>query len=224
MLEALKKSPLFARMSDGDIESCLQCSRAEVTRYERDAIIFHQHDVPRKLMVLLEGTVVVGNDSSAGKRSIIATLERPGELFGEVFVFLHKGEYDHYAQAVTPTSLLQIPKEFLYHTCGENCGHHQTLISNMLSILAQKAYYLNQRLQIISCATLRQKIAKMLLQYRAENGRVTLPMNREEMADFLGSARPSLSRELMKMREDGLITIDGRTIFVPDPEELQNLL
>lgn len=224
MLEALKKSPLFARMSDGDIESCLQCSRSELVTYEKDAVIFHQHDLPQKLMVLVEGAVVVGNDSSDGKRTIVATLDKPGELFGEVFLFLNKGEYDHYAQAVAPTLLLQMPKEFLYHSCGESCDHHQTLISNMLSILAQKAYYLNRRLQIVSCATLRQKIATVLLQNRGAGGRVNLSMNREELADFLGSARPSLSRELMKMREEGLLLIDKRAIFVPDPDLLQNLL
>ncbi len=224
MLKILKKSPLFARMSDQDMESCLRCSGAEVVCYERDAIIFHQHDVPRKLMVLLEGAVVVGSDSSEGRRSIVATLDQPGELFGEVFLFLNKGEYDHYAQAVAPTRILQIPKEFLYHTCGEDCGHHRTIISNMLSILAQKAYYLNQRLQIVSCATLRQKIAKVLLLHRGEDGRVNLPMNREELADFLNTARPSLSRELMKMREEGLLLLDKRAILVPDPELLQTLL
>lgn len=224
MLEALKKSPLFARMSDQDIESCLQCSRAEMMHYERDSMIFYQHDEPRKLMVLVEGAVVVGNDTSGGRRSIVATLDQPGELFGEVFLFLRKGEYDHYAQTIAPTTILQIPKEFLYHTCGEACGHHQTLISNMLSILAQKAYFLNQRLQIVSCTTLRQKIAKVLLQSRAEDGLVNLPMNREELADFLGSARPSLSRELMKMHHDGLLLMKGRAIFVPDAEKLQNLL
>lgn len=224
MLELLKKSPLFAQMTERDIESCLSCSRSEIAAYEKDALIFHQGDTPRKLLVLLEGAVAVGNDSSSGKRSIVATFDQPGELFGEVFLFLSKGEYDHYAQAITPAKVLQIPKEFLYHTCGEDCAHHQTMISNMLSILARKAYFLNQRLQIVSCATLRQKIAKVLLQNRAPNGRVNLPMNREELADFLNTARPSLSRELMRMQEEGLITVDRRAILVPDDEALQELL
>lgn len=224
MLELLKKSPLFASMSERDIDSCLNCSRAEIALYGKDDFIFRQSDTPQKLLVLLEGVVAVGNDSSSGKRSIIATFDQPGELFGEVFLFLGKGEYDHYAQALTPAKVLQIPKEFLYHTCGEDCAHHQTMISNMLSILARKAYFLNQRLQIVSCATLRQKIAKVLLQNRAANGRVNLPMNREELADFLNTARPSLSRELMRMQEEGLITVDRRTILVPDGEALQDIL
>lgn len=224
MLELLKKSPLFASMSAEEVKACLGCSRAEIVTCEKDAFLFRQGDIPRKLMVLVEGVVAVGNDSSAGKRSIIATFDQPGELFGEVFLFLNKGEYDHYAQALTPARVLQIPKEFLYHTCGEDCAHHRTMISNMLSILARKAYFLNQRLQIVSCATLRQKIAKVLLQNRAPDGRVSLPMNREELADFLNTARPSLSRELMRMQEEGLVTVDRRTILVPDEEALRELL
>lgn len=224
MILKLQKSPLFADMSESDIDHCLRCSRSEIVHYEKEEMVFCQRDVPRKLLVLLEGTVVVGNDSSDGRRSIVATFDQPGELFGEVFLFLNKAEYDHYAQAVAPSRVLQIPKSFLYHTCGENCGHHTRLISNMLSILARKAYFLNQKLQIVSCATLRQKIAKVLLQNCSADGQVALAMNREELADFLNTARPSLSRELMKMREDGLLKIEKRKIFIPDREALQSIL
>ena len=79
MISKMKKSPLFFEMSDSDIENCLKCSRSEIVSYEKDELIFRQHDVPRKLLVLLEGAVVVGNDSSSGKRSIVATLDQPGE-------------------------------------------------------------------------------------------------------------------------------------------------
>lgn len=223
MISQLKKSPLFFGMSESEIETCLSCSRSEIVSYEKDEMIFRQRDVPSKLLVLAEGSVIVFNDSSTGKRSIMATFDQPGELFGEVFVFLNKREYDHYAQAASPSKILQMPREFLYHTCGNSCGHHEKLISNMLSILAQKAYFLNQKLQIVSCATLRQKIAKVLLHNCGADGKVTLSMNREELADFLNTARPSLSRELMKMQEDGLLKIEKRDIFIPDAEKLQGI-
>ena len=86
----------------------------------------------------------------------------------------------------------------------------------MLAIFAQKAYYLNQKIQIISCATLRQKIAKILLEYGKAGESPAITMNREEMADFLNVARPSLSRELMRMQEEGLVKVTKRGIFVPD--------
>jgi len=224
MVSKLKNSPLFFNLSEADIENCLRCSKSKIILYEKDEIIFHQKDEPQKLMILVEGTVVVCNDSSSGKRSIVATFRQTGELFGEVFLFLSRREYDHYAQAVTASRVLQIPKDFLYHTCGEVCGHHTKLVFNMLSILAQKTYYLNQKLQILSCATLRQKIATILLQNCHADGRVVLAMNREELADFLNTARPSLSRELMKMQAEGLLRIKKRDIYIDNVERIQNML
>lgn len=224
MLSKLKNSPLFAGMSERDIAHCLACSGSELTAYAKDELIFRQQDEPKNLLVLVDGTVVVCNDSSSGKRSIIATLDQPGELFGEVFVFLNRGEFDHYAQAATDAQVLRMPKEFFYHTCGDNCGYHTQLISNMLAILAQKAYYLNQKLQILSHSTLRQKIAAILLQNAAPDGRVALSLNREELADFLNTARPSLSRELMKMQQDGLIKTEKKNIFITDFAAMWELL
>ncbi|MFT3983034.1 MAG: Crp/Fnr family transcriptional regulator [Lachnospiraceae bacterium] len=224
MIQKLKSSPLFYGLTEDEISDCLQCSKSNIVSYEKEEMVFFQKDVPTHLMVLIEGTVVICSDTAAGRRSIVATFDRSGELFGEVFVFLERKEYDHYAQAVTSAKVLWMPKEFLFHTCGESCGHHARLISNMLTILAQKAYFLNQKVQILSCATLRQKIVKVLLRNSQADGRVALSMNREELADFLNTARPSLSRELMNMQEDGLIQVKKRDIYIVDYEELQNIL
>lgn len=221
MLEQLRQSALFAEMSDAEIDGCLKCSKSKTAVYEKDELLFCQEDLPDRLWVLLDGTVVVGSDSKDGRRSLVASFDKPGELFGEVFLFLNRGSYDHYAQAASAVRVLQIPRDFLCHTCGENCTYHAKLISNMLSILARKAYLLNQRLQVLSCATLRQKIALALLQSAA--GEETLPsMSREDLADYLGAARPSVSRELMRMQRDGLLKIDKKRISL-QREALQDL-
>ncbi|MGI6150880.1 MAG: Crp/Fnr family transcriptional regulator [Christensenellales bacterium] len=224
MFHLMRKSPLFSGMTDAEIQSCLKCSGSEIVSYEKDQIIFFQQDIPSKLYVLLEGSVAVCSDSVCGRRNILATFSRPGELFGEVFLFLDKKTYENYAQAATSAKVLQMPKQFLYQNCVKSCGYHTKLISNMLSILSKKAYYLNQKLQIISGSTLRQKIARVLIQNAAVDGTVTLGMNREELADFLNVARPSLSRELMKMKEEGMIRISGKKISIVDQNGLQDLL
>jgi len=224
MLTKLKNSPLFANMSVEDIEKCIKCSGSEIVTYQKDELIFYQQDEPKKLFVLIEGSAAVCRDTITGKRNIIAAFRQSGELFGEVFLFLNKNSYDNYALAVSQVKILQMPKEYLYSGCGKNCEYHTMLISNMLSILAQKAYYLNQKLQIISSPTLRNKIAKILLQNVGKNGVVSLKMNREELADFLNTARPSLSRELMKMQTDGIIETDGKKIKIIDMQELQKNL
>jgi CRP-like cAMP-binding protein len=52
----------------------------------------------------------------------------------------------------------------------------------------------------------------------------SVSMSRQEMADFLNTARPSLSRELMRMQNDGLITVEGRKITVRNKSALEEML
>ena len=73
----------------------------------------------------------------------------------------------------------------------------------MLSILAGKAFFLNQKLQVVSAGSIRQKISRWIMQNIQEDGVVPLHLTREEMADYLGVPRPSLSRELMAMQKEG---------------------
>ena len=65
---------------------------------------------------------------------------------------------------------------------------------------------------------------KFLLDNCSADGNITLSMNREELADFLNTARPSLSRELMKMQEEELIRIKKKDINITDIEKMQKYL
>jgi CRP-like cAMP-binding protein len=94
----------------------------------------------------------------------------------------------------------------------------------MLLMMAQKSLNLNERLEVMSCGTLRQKIAKMILFSIRDRLSLSVSMSRQEMADFLNAARPSLSRELMRMQNDGLITVEGRKITVKDRNALEEIL
>ena len=83
---------------------------------------------------------------------------------------------------------------------------------------------ITRKLHIISTSSLRERIAIWLIDSMDEKGNVILKMNREQLADFLGVARPSLSRELMRMQKDGLIRVERKTIEVCDREALEFLL
>ncbi len=223
MNTALNQCALFAGMTPAEREAVLACCGASVACYEKDEAIFRPWEKPGRLLILLEGTIVVSSEVADGRRSVVATFSRPGELFGEVFVFLGQDRYEHFAEAAGPVRVLQIPRDFLYHTCGNSCASHARMISNMLAILARKAYFLNQRVRILSCASLRQKLARTLLLHAQGGSRALLPMNREELADYVGAARPSVSRELMAMQADGLIAVHRGEIRILDRTALEDL-
>ena len=217
------ESPLFRGMTEGEIELCLKESRADILGFRKDEMIFKQGDRPRYITMLVEGSVAIGNDSLSGKRSIVGMFSNPGDLFGEVFLFLNHKEYNNYACATSSSKILEIPKEYLTNVGENSTALQNKMFSNLLTIFAERTFYLNNRLQVLSCATLKQKIARFILQNMNERDRVTLKMSREEFADFLNTARPSLSRELMKMQDDGLIKVVRKDLIVKNLEGLKSL-
>lgn len=224
MVSKLLSSPVFFEMAEAEIQECIHCSGAKWRTIEKNEIIFTQLDIPEYVYILTEGAVIICKDSISGKRGIVTSIDRCGDIFGEVYVFKEKSAYDYYTLATQKSIVLEMPKAFFYQTCSDSCGHHSKLIRNMLGILAQKAYFLNQKLQLLSSGSLRQKIVKHLLENQIEGRYVVMTMNREEFADYLNVARPSLSRELIKMKDENLIVIKGNKINIVDLEALEGFL
>lgn len=214
MIDKIKDNVLFKGLGTEEIKACLDSSGAKLKEYEKNSIIFSQMDPPKALYVLIKGSVIVCKDSPDGRRFIVTNIEE-NDIFGEVFVFLKKAEYNYYVVSNAKSAVLEIPKEYFFSSSEKSSAAHSVMIQNMLGILAQKAYYLNNKVQLLTSGTLRQKIIRFLLE-NCKDGCVKLTMNREELAAFLNVARPSLSRELIHMQEDGLITNDRDCIKIPD--------
>ena len=220
----LQGTALFMNLSEEEIQRCLECSKAESMILEKGEMVFSEEDYPAALPVLINGSVTLGMDFYDGKRKIIAIYENRGDVFGHEYILVGQSKYGIYAQAQTKSQILMVPKDFLVGTCERNCGFHSILISNMLQLMAQKSLTLNERLEIMSCSTLRQKIAKMILFSIGDKSSMSVSISRQEMADFLNTARPSLSRELMRMQNDGLITVEGRKITIRNKSALEEIL
>lgn len=221
---SLIQCPLFQDMSQEDISKSLACSGALIRSYPKDEIIFSPGDRPRYLPVLLEGSVIIGNYSPEGRRSVVGYFQKAGEIFGEVFLFLKKDSYEHFALAAQPCRLLLIPKEFLYQPCSKSCSCHTRITYNLMGILADKAYFLNQRVQVLASPSLRQKIARALLMHTRGQKEPVLHMGREELADYLNAARPSVSRELSWMEQEGLVALGRKEVRILSMRALAQLL
>ena len=82
------------------------------------------------------------------------------------------------------------------------------MIRNYLGIVAQNNMYLNQKIKYTSRKTTREKLMAYLTDQAKMKGSndFTIPFNRQELADYLGVERTALSKELGKMRDDGMLT------------------
>ena len=80
---------------------------------------------------------------------------------------------------------------------------------------------MNQKLRILGSGTLRERIVRFLVECQDSEGVIHMSLSREEMADYLNITRPSLSRELGQMQEEGILELSRRQILVKDQEKLE---
>ena len=126
-------------------------------------------------------------------------------------------------QAVSDCSVLFLNVSNVMRSDGPLCPFRMQIASNLLRDLAKQTVFLNRRLRIMGQKRLRDKI-KVYLQYQKlqPDGTICIPFNRSELADYLYADRSALSRELGRMTEEGILTIDRQSIRILDPEFLRN--
>lgn len=213
---------LFRDLSKEEIDEFLEESGSDSKLFYEGQYIFEELERPDYLYILLSGQVQVEKLDPSGKRMIVNKFNKKGTIFGEVYLYLNKYEYDYSCLATVDSQVLRIPRQALL--IGDKPSPiNRKINENMLAILSEKAYFLNQKILILASRNLREKIIKFLIQRMDENHKVNLTITREEMADFIGVTRPSLSRELMKMQNLGLLTIDKNIIYLNSEEAYKYL-
>ncbi|MEL7569975.1 MAG: helix-turn-helix domain-containing protein, partial [Eubacteriaceae bacterium] len=116
--------------------------------------------------------------------------------------------------ALSDSEVLLFDYKRIITTCSSACVFHAKLIENMLKILADDVLNLNDKLHVLSNRTTRDKLlAYFELQREIFNSDIfSIPLNREQLADFLFVDRSAMSRELSNMRDEGLIKFDKNNI------------
>lgn len=206
-------NPLFKGIPAEEVKSYLTAVRAKTAVYQKDSFIFFEGDIPKALFILKSGAVQIEKNGIDGKRIIMNRFETAETVFGEVYAFLQSIPYDYSCRIIADAEILSIPIN-MFLDSPTFSGTQEKMIKNLLFIMAHKAYFLNQKLLIFSSFTLRKKIAVYLLQQARGQPKITLKLNREAMAEYLAVPRPSLSRELMNMQKDQLLTISKDTVTV----------
>lgn len=218
----IEKLSLFKELTQEEIDRSLVCSGSSVKTYKKEEYIFRQGDAPEKLYFILSGEVELGQVNPLGRQNYVEFVKE-GQSFGEVDLFLEHDKYEYSAVARKETKVLAVSRHFFYRTCEKNCIHHSKIIFNMMRIFAKEAEKNTKKINLLTCGTLRQRTACYLMEQSGGREEVKLPMNRENLAAYLNTARPSLSRELSLMQEKGIISIAGRNcIRILDFELLLN--
>ncbi len=221
--EILRRNPLVAGLSEAEREEFIAASNAKALTYEKNGTVFHEGDRPAFLYILLSGAVHIQKSAFSGRPVLLATVDAPGDMFGEVYLFL-KQPYDISVEAATETRVLALPGAAFDGDRQPVSRLRFLLQRNLLAVFARKTYAMNRKIQVLGGGSLREKLARLLFQEMDENGVTELTASRETLANRLAVARPSLSRELGALHREGILRVDGRRIAVADWERFEQYL
>ena len=202
-------TPLFNGIKLEDRKAVLGCTGYHIGNYRKGDIVALEGENIRHIGIVLSGSVdTVKEDLWGNKTMLVRT--RKGEMFGETFA-CGEDSLSVVTFAVSEDArILFIPFDRVMHSCTMSCEFHHRLIENMVHIIAGKNRDLMRKAEVVSKRTIREKLlAYLSIQAQVQGSRyLEVPMGRVELAEYLCVDRSALTRELVKMKEDGLIDYD----------------
>ena len=202
----LKNNVLFKNMDLNKLEDVLNCLSAKEDSYKKNDFILLQGQQIKSVGIVLSGSINIIKEDLDGNINILAHLGI-NEIFAEAFAFADLEECPVSVQAAENCDILFIDCKRILKTCDKSCLFHASLIENMISLIAKKNILQNQKIEIISKRTTREKLKTYFntLALTSHSKKFTIPYNREALANYLCVDRSALSRELCAMRDEGII-------------------
>ena len=205
-LEILKHCPLFQDMTEQDFFAILSCLDAKQASYIKEQTIFAEGDYSHYFGIVLSGTVQMMQIDYYGNKSIVAKLE-PSQVFGETFAYAETKTMPVDIIACEPTEVLLIDARKITRSCPNACSFHNQIIFNLLKIIANKNLIFQQKIEITSKRSTREKLMTyLLLQAKLQkSNQFYIPYDRQELSDYLEVDRRGLSAEIGKLRKEGIL-------------------
>lgn len=182
---------IFDNLLNEDFNRIL--SKSIVREFDKHEIIFSKGSKPTYLFILLEGSVYICDDSIDGKRNILTIVNEKNDCFGEVYLFMNL-DYPYYSIATTKVKVILIPKDVFLS--------EKVLTDRMNQFLAEKAYILSRKLQVLMKNSLREKILEVI------KIKDIVYLKRYELAEYLGVSRPALSKEIYSLIDEGILELN----------------
>lgn len=179
--QILKHGPLFAGLSDSDLDALIEISR--VREHPRGELLFSEGEEAAGFFVVLDGKVKVYKLSSDGKERILHIIH-PGGTFAEAAIF-GDGLYPAYAEPLQVSKLLFFPKDGFLGLLMSNGKISINMIAGLSRFLRQFA----NQIEDLTFKDVPSRLARYLLELsRGGKRHVELPISKSQLASNLGTS------------------------------------
>ncbi len=216
----LKDCKLFANFEEYQLSEIANHYIDNKT-YSKKSTIAHEGDHCHTIGIIVNGTIELQTVYPSGKVLTHLRLKQ-SDVFGEALLFNKKNTYPINIKAVSDCQIGFIDKQNLL-TIFNN---YPQALTNFLMLMSNKLLILNKKIRNLSLDTLDKRVANFLLQAYKKSGHkmFKVGISRKAMAEMMGVQRPSLSRTLVKMRDNGIIDFTGDSFKITDFDKLENIL
>lgn len=197
---------LFDGIKEDDRSEMLKCLNAKKKQYKKGSTVLGRGGHTSEMGMVLEGSVHMVKDDFWGNRSILGQAS-PGQMFGEVYACLPRQGLEVDVVAAEDTEVLFLDVGRILTVCSSACSFHTRLIRNLLTILAEKNLMLTHKMEHMAQKSTRDKVLSYLSMEAEKQGgpEFAIPFNRQQLADYLSVDRSAMSRELSRMKAEGLL-------------------
>lgn len=203
--DIVKENPLFNQFSSKEFSSILTCLGAYTNKYHKKQIVYLAGEEVRHIGVVISGSVKIIQEDIQANESILTEVG-VGDTFAEVFACADIIDSPVTVITREKSEILFLDFKKVMRTCGNSCEHHRHITENLLRVISQKCIFLNQKVEILSKRSTRDKILAFLLYEGKGSKIIRTNLNREEMANFICVDRSALSAELSKMQKECIIS------------------
>lgn len=217
--EFLKKTSVFSSLSDSELDEVAPLMTRRCLG--GDTVIFHENDPASAFYIVRFGRVKIYTISREGREQILAILGS-GQIFGDVPVF-DGGPYPASAATMADSEIYLIKSQDFQ----ELLRRYPEIALKVIRVLGQR---LRQSMELVRDLSFKQvphRLAGLLLKLARDHGkdtgegtRVDLAMSRQSIADTIGTSRETVTRELKKMEQAGIISVNRRVVRITDLERL----
>ena len=202
----LEQCTLFEGIRMEDLQAMMGCIGGRVLQVAKGQSVFREGDPATHVGLVLTGSVQMVREDYYGNRSIVAHIA-PAQLFGETYACAGVASLPISIVADTDTQVLLMDCRRITTSCSSACAFHSRIIYNLLRLVATKNLVFDQKIQVTSQRTTREKLMTYLLSQAKLQGSssFTIPYDRQSLADYLEVERSGLSAEISKLRKEGLL-------------------
>ena len=201
----LKNHPLFLDLSESDLDQLYHAACMRSQFFEKNQTVFHAGDRICEVGIVQTGNVHIEMIDLWGNKSILSSIA-PGQIFAETYAICRKPLLVD-VTAAAPCEILFLNLEFLARSFSEPGSCRDAIMQNLFAICVRKNLILSNRIFCTTPKTVRGRLLVYLSSESAKAGSTsfTIPFDRQGMADYLNLDRSALSKELGRMKKDGIL-------------------